>query len=159
MQLLHADTYLSMIQGSVGSNAYRHAYALVDGVKSDLTHDGEHSCAFFAASILLRFGLIQEPHLRVQGTIKDLLASGWTETSTPAIGDVLIWDAKTDEDGSEHLHIGFYLGDNQAISNRPSEHSPQLHHWTFGTNDDGSAKRKVINLFTHPTFFTDASFR
>lgn len=159
VHVLHADTYLAMIQGSVNTNAYRHAYALVDGVRQDVANDGEYSCAFFVTSVLLRFQLLKEPHLRVQGTVADLVASGWIDAMEPKIGDILIWEPVTETDGAEHLHIGFYVGSDQAISNRPKQHSPQEHHWTFGNHEDGSVKRVVTRILTHPTFFDQASYR
>ncbi len=159
IHLLHADTYLAMIRGSINSQAYRHAYAMIEGEKTDVVKNGEYSCAFFASDILLRFALLKEPHLRVQGTIVDLRASGWIETPTPKVGDVLIWEALREPDGQEHLHIGFFISHDQAVSNRPTEGSPQEHHWTFGTTIDGSPTRQITRIFTHPTFFQEASYR
>lgn len=159
VQVLHADTYLAMIQGSADANTYRHAYALVDGVKQDLTNDGEYSCAFFVGDMLFRFRLTKEPHLRVQGLVKDLLDCGWIETTTPQIGDVVVYEPKFESDGRSHLHIAFYFGEDQAFGNRTSKGTPGPHHLTFGTNDDGTPVREIGKFLTHPTFFTDASFR
>lgn len=159
LHLLHADTYLAMIEGSVGSHAYRHAWGLLDGRKTDLTKNGSSSCAFFASAILLRFSLLEEPHLRVQGTVADLRRSGWLETRTPRVGDVLIWEPIIEEDGEAHYHIGFYVGEGEAISNLTSKGVPGRHHWTFGETPEGFAVRQVVNIFTHPTFFAEASYR
>lgn len=159
VQVLHADTYLAMIQGSIGSQAYRKAFALVDGVRTDLVNNGEYSCAFFVGDLLLRFKLTKEPHLRVQGLVKDLIDCGWIETSSPQPGDVIVWDPIVESDGKEHLHVGFYMGHDQAISNSTSKRSPGDHHWTYGIQSDGTPFRKIKQIFTHPTFFTEATYR
>ncbi len=159
LHLLHADTYLAMIEGSIGTQAYRHAYGLVDGQRTDLTQNGTLSCAFFVSDVLRRFRLLQEPHLRVQGTMRDLRASGWEETATPKPGDVLVWEPITDVDGERHFHIGFYVGGLEAISNLTSKGAPGRHHWTFGEDADGQPTRRIVNTFTHPTFFQEASYR
>ncbi len=159
LHLLHADTYLAMIQGSVGSYAYRHAWGLIDGIKTDLTKNGRSSCAFFASDILLRFDLLEEPHLRVQGTVADLRRSGWIETRTPNMGDVLIWEPIIEDDDEAHYHIGFYMQNGEAISNLTSKGTPMQHHWTFGETREGLPVRRVVNIFTHPTFFNEASYR
>ncbi len=159
LHLLHADTYLAMIEGSIGTHAYRHAYGLLDGRRTDLTCDGRSSCAFFASDILLRFGLLQEPHLRVQGTVADLRRSGWIETDQPNPGDVLVWEPIIDHDNEAHFHIGFYAGPDEAISNLTSHGVPGRHHWTFGETPEGQPNRRVVQIFTHPAFFQEASYR
>lgn len=159
IQLLHADTYLSMIKGSANTQMYRHAYALVDGIKTDLTNNGEYSCAFFVGDLLRRFRLTNEPHLRVQGLVKDMIDSGWVETTTPKTGDVITYEPKTESDGTSHLHVAFYLGEDQAFGNLTSKGAPGQHHMTFGMNADGTPIRRTSRFFTHPTFFADASYR
>lgn len=159
LELLHADTYLAVIEGSVGSQAYQHAYGRLDGVATDLVQGGAYSCAFFASAILLGAKLIREPHLRVQGTVRDLEASGWIPTDAPAIGDVLVWEPIREPDGEAHFHIGFFVGDGQAVSNSSAQKVPARHHWTFGTRPDGSPIRRIVQAFTHPTFFKQASYR
>lgn len=159
IELLYADTYMAAIRGSVGSHAYQHAYGLVDGVRKDLVHGGEYSCAFFVSVILLASKLLKEPHLRVQGTIKDLESSGWIDTNEPKPGDILVWEPIKESDGEDHFHIGFYLGEQRAISNSTSQRAPREHHWTFGTEAENTPTRAIVRVLTHPTFFADASYR
>ncbi len=142
-------TYLAMIRGSVQSRAYQHLYASVDGVPQDIVKGGAYACAFFVCHILLWFSLIQEPHSTVQGTLRDLRASGWEETSAPEPGDVIMWEV-AQEAGEPHEHIGFFLGDDRAISNSTSQACPLEHHLTYGAHEDGSPARDIVAFYTHP---------
>ena len=146
LQLLPVQTYLSMIRGSVGSQAYRHLFAMIDERPVDIIENGALACAFFVSHILLLFRLIKEPHTRVVGTIRDLEASGWIKTETPHEGALLVWEV-AEEAGSLHPHIGFFMKNNEAISNSTEQGVPVTHHWTY--NDT----RKVEAIYTHPTFF------
>ena len=148
LHLLPVDTYLAMIRGSVGSQAYRSMYAIINNKKTNIVEDGALSCAFFVSHILLWFQLIHEPHARVAGTLHDMKASGWVLTRTPKEGDILVWDI-----AKEHAHIGFFLGEDRAISNSSKLKYPQEHHWTFGTHDDGTPVRALTAVYTHPKFF------
>lgn len=167
LHLLSADTYLSMIRGSVGSAAYRHNYARVQDKREDLVRNGQRSCAFFVSHILLFFRLIQEPHLRVEGTVRDLLRSGWHSTTTPGIGDIVVWEEQVFSGSWEgtiftnepHPHIGFYLSPEEAISNIPQAGGPAIHSLTFGQHDDGSPRVHIQAYYTHPTFFQECSER
>ena len=111
------DSYMAMIKNSLGSNLFRNVYAIVNGVKIDITNNGELSCAYFVSSILLILKLIKEVHVTVSGTIKDLESSGWSEISKPRTGSIVIWEEKDFGNNSSHKHIGFYIGNQQAISN------------------------------------------
>lgn len=142
-------THLALIRGSINSQAYRHLYAFVDGVQQDIVKDGAHACAFFVTHILLWSQLLKEPHATVSGTVRDLLASGWEATSNPCPGDVIVWEPQ-DEAGEIHEHIGFFMGDDRAISNSTSQASPQEHHLTYGRQPDGSPMRHVVAFYTHP---------
>lgn len=167
LHLLSADTYLAMIRGSVGSALYRHNYALVEGKREDLVRNGQRSCAFYVTHILVFFQLVREPHLRVEGTVRDLLATGWQRTDTPKIGDIVVWEEQVFDGSWEgvaftnepHPHIGFYLSVTEAISNSPREGGPARHHLTFGTKEDGSPNVQIQAFYTHPTFFNNCSER
>lgn len=123
------DTHLAVIKNSVGSKMFRNLYANVDGVKKDITENGNLSCAFFASSILLMSGLIKNIHATVIGTIKDLEQSGWIETQEPKEGAILVWAEKDFGEGRKHKHIGFYIGNNIAISNSSSSGFPTEHNF------------------------------
>ena len=133
------ETYLQMVKNHIGSKSFRNAYAMVNGKKTDITKNGDSSCAFFASSILVIFKLIKEIHVTVSGTIKDMKKHSWEEVDKPKEGCVLIWKEK--ETGEKHKHIGFYIGNNKAVSNNPKKKCPTKHRWNIY---DG---RKVEAIF------------
>ena len=136
------DTYIAVIKNSIGSKIFRNFYADVDGEKMDIAKDGGLSCAFFVSSVLALFGYIRSGHMTVDGTVSDLEASGWGKTREPNVGDVLVWEAQKNSRGELHKHIGFYIGNERAVSNSDKEKSPIEHHWTF----DGSRAVESIYL-------------
>jgi hypothetical protein len=137
--LLKKDTYLAFINNSLDAKIFQNFYAAVDGEKKDLVKKGELSCAFFVSSTAKLFDLIQKIHITVNGTEKDLLGSGWGKIEEPRVGSIIIW-GETEIGGEKHKHIGFYIGNEQAISNSCVEKVPKKHHWTF------HGKSKVVNI-------------
>lgn len=133
------DTYLAIIKNSLGSKIFQNFYAEVEGKKQDIMKGGELSCAFFVSSITTLFDLSKKVHGTVDTTERDLFESGWKQIEIPKIGSIIIWNEK-DFDGEKHKHIGFYIGNDQAISNNCFEKVPKRHHWTF------EDKRKVISI-------------
>lgn len=109
---------------------FRNLFLDVDGVKTDATADGDLSCAFYVSSVLKMFGCIKTLHATVSGTVKDLVESGWTEVRQPVVGSVIVWGES--ENSSGHKHIGFYLGEDQAVSNNSRKKTPELSDWRFG---------------------------
>ncbi len=133
------ESYLAMIQNSLGSNIFRKYYAIIHNEKTDVLQDGKLSCAYFVSGILVIFGLIKKAHRIVDNTVKDLIENGWIETSEPRPGAVLVWERQNFGD-EEHKHIGFYIGNNLAISNSYKERVPIEHDWQF------DKKRKVEKI-------------
>jgi hypothetical protein len=125
------DTYLSVIENSPGTKMFRNLFANIDGKRTDITQNGELSCAFFVTSVLLMFKLIKEPHATVSGTVKDLKDSGWTEIESPKIGSILIWEERDLGTESFHKHVGFYVGDGKAVSNDYKSGVPEKHDWNY----------------------------
>jgi hypothetical protein len=146
---LQFKTYLATIQNSIGSNTFRNAFAQIDATEKDITQDGEYSCAFFASAILLISKYIKEMHTTVPGTQRDLEQSGWIKIEEPRIGAVLVWEAILDNHQENHMHIGFSIGDHQAISNSSESKTPQQHHWTYGEKD-GTPVRRVLAIYWNP---------
>lgn len=126
---LQFDTYISVIENSVGSYLFKNLYVSIDGVKKDATEDGWLSCAFFVSSILVMFKFIKEIHGTVSSTIRDLKESGWVEINEPVIGSVIIWKAGEKTNG--HSHIGFYIGDGLAVSNDSWKKHPVKYDWKY----------------------------
>jgi len=153
------DTYLALIKNSANSRLFRTIYLSVNGKKTDVLHEGQLSCAFFVSSILLmmtsvknRIKLIKEVHATVQGTIKDLEASGWKKVRNKKAGDILVWENLDFGKAGIHGHIGFYIGGNKALSNKSFDGGmPQAHHWTFGSKK-GKPVRRVVAVYRHPLF-------
>ncbi len=70
-------TYFAMIQGSVGSNQYRHLYVQTVIGPRDVIENGDLACAYFVSSILTLFRLTKgRVHTTVNETIRDLEMSG-----------------------------------------------------------------------------------
>ncbi len=127
---LQFDTYLAVIENSVGSLMFKNLYVNINGIKKDATEDGWLSCAFYVSSILTLFKYIKEIHCTVASTIKDLKSSGWIEVDEPIIGSVVVWKPGKNTNG--HPHIGFYVGDNLAVSNDSLKKYPIKYEWKFG---------------------------
>ena len=145
------ETYLAVVKNSVGSNIFRNFYAKINGKKVDIMRNGDLSCAFYVSSILTMFQLIQKPHGTIESTVKDLAQSGWKKVKAPKIGSVLIWENLNFDDGETHKHIGFYIGNNKAVSNSEKLGQPNIHHWTYGTAK-GKPVRKVEAIYWNKKF-------
>ena len=77
-------------------------------------------------------------HATVEGTEKDMLASGWQEIAELKSGAVLIWEKQ------EHEHMGFYVGHDEAISNDSKGTGfPWRHHVTYNNT------RKIEKIYWH----------
>lgn len=122
---------------------WRNQYAKVNGERQDIIKDGQLACAFYVSTILVMFGLIKELHATVNGTVKDLEASGWKKVKKPKPGAVLAWEAITFDDGSVHKHIGFYIGQERAVSNSAEQGIPVEHDWLF------NGSRKIETIYWH----------
>lgn len=145
--ILKKESYIAMIQNAEGANLFRNLYASVNGEKVDIVKDGKRSCAFFCSLVLHYFNLIETPHATVSGLENDLVKSGWHKTDTPNAGDVIIWEPKLQGETAT-THSGFYIGDDQAISNDWEKGVPAKNHMTYGTNDDGTPVRAIIAIYT-----------
>jgi hypothetical protein len=151
-------TYLAMIRNTANGDVriFRNLYATVDGTERDLLQDGKVSCAVFVSSLLYLLNSclehrgdkrwIRYTHATVNSTEKDLQESGWVQIPEAREGAVLSWEPISFADGSRHGHIGFYVGNDRAISNASNgDGVPREHHWTY----DGT--RKVERIWWHPS--------
>jgi uncharacterized protein YfaT (DUF1175 family) len=115
-QRLQFKTYIQMIRNSVSSGMFRNWYIKTAELgEFDAMKGGEDSCAFYVSGLLKIFSKINSIHGTVASTAKDLIESGWQEVNEPKPGDVLIWEAQQFGDKSQR-HIGFYIGDQKAVS-------------------------------------------
>lgn len=149
VKILTYQNYLQMIKDSQGSQMFQRLYVLEDNKKKDILKNGELSCAYYVSSILKIFGLISQPHVTVKSTIEDIFKSDWRPTKKLKPGNVLIWQEKKFTDGTIHQHLGFYLGQDKAISHRLEKKVPIVHHFTYGQTKTGQPKRKIIKILTH----------
>ena len=79
--------------------------------------------------------------------MKDIERSGWVKIDQPRVGCIIRWEAVFQgEDKSQHL--GFYVGNDEAVSNNWVTRVPARHHWTFG-EENGQPVRKVEALYWH----------
>jgi hypothetical protein len=143
------DSYLAMIRNSVGSRNFASFYAMVEGRRCDIMRNGQLSSAFFVSSILTLFRFIRGIHGTIDTTVADLMKSGWVEISSPRPGAVIVWKPLSlDQDGifAEQRHIGFLVGDNQAVSNDARKRSPMAHPYTF------SGRREIDMILWNPRF-------
>lgn len=148
LKLINKDNYLTSINNSVGTKIFKNLWGEIDGIKKDILEDGNLSCAQFVSGILFLNKMISERHATVSGTVKDLEEFGWKKIQEPKAGAILVWEKVMYPDDTEHMHIGFYIGEKLAISNSPAEKSPQIHHWTYGEEPEKSY-RKVTAIYWH----------
>ncbi len=135
MKRLWFESYLALINNSVGTNMFRNFYVESDeGEEQDIMNDGEVSCAYHVSAILYLFDQQEKAHATVSSTLRDLIKHGWeeidfTSETTLEAGDVVVWEAIEfeDEPGVLHPHIGFYIGDGQAVSNNYKLGHPTKH--------------------------------
>lgn len=139
------NTYIAAIKNSIGTKMFQNLYITENGKKVDAAGGGEFACATFASSVLvITDNLIDKTHATVEKTLKDMQKNDWYKIEEPREGAVLIWApwAKSDR-----WHIGFYIGNEKAISNDGTDtKTPQEHHWTYGKKN-GKPARKVVSIW------------
>ncbi len=128
---LFFETYLAVIKNSIGSNLFRNFYVEIRGEQTDIMRNGDLSCAFFVSSVLALFNFIKGVHGTVDSTVRDLKESGWNEIQRPEVGSILVWEKIDFGDNDIHKHIGFYMGNDEAISNSFKLGHPISHNWNF----------------------------
>ncbi len=147
----YLETLLAMIEGSIGSNQYLRLFVYDSEKRTtrDVIENGRFPCAFFASAMLKVLSLIQkDTHTMVTHTIEDLIGSGWYQIDQFRRGAVIVWGPKVASDGNPHKHIGFYVGENMAVSTDGVTGVPTKHHVTYGI-EDGLPVRTIEALFFH----------
>lgn len=156
MELLFKKNYLAQIENSVkGENhLFRNFYVEKNGQVEDSLENGRNSCAVMVSYILYSFNSllgflgkkhwIKFTHLTVASTEKDLNESGWRQTDELKPGAVVVWERKDGHDGEPHNHIGFYVGNKEAVSNDSRDTGfPHKHHYTY------NGTRKIEKIYWH----------
>lgn len=149
VRFLIKESYIEAIKKSVGVKLFQNLYAEVDGQKTDILQNGRRSCAVFVSRILFMFKLIHDVHASVYELVQDLESSGWEKVETPEIGDVLLWEPrKWTQDSEVHDHLGFYVGNSEAVSNHYESGEILRHHFTYGEKD-GEPVRKITAIYRY----------
>lgn len=140
---LWEESYLAMVKNSVGTKMFRNFFVKDEhGKRLDILNDGDVSCALFVSYILKNFKLISDLHFTVTKVIEDFEQNGWKKVkpSQLKVGDVILWlHYKTRT--SHHRHLGFYIGDEQAVSNNSQKRAVIQHHYTY------SGKRDIVEVY------------
>lgn len=152
IEFLKRKSLIAIVQNSIkgGDNyLFRNVYGKNEkGEEIDILENGRNSCAAFVSWVLMAIELIKKPHATVEGTEKDLINSGWYPIEEYREGAVLLWSGILGEllgqENIKHRHMGFCVGDGQAISNDSNSGFPRKHHVTY--NDS----RKVEKIYWHP---------
>lgn len=118
------ENLLYTIRAAVGSQLFKHNFVFEKstGTHLDTLQDGRLSCAYVVSNILVMHNLIDQPHATVVTTLKKMEEAGWYTADTPVPGAVAYWQS-VEENG----HIGFYLGDDEYMSNSTKRGFPALH--------------------------------
>lgn len=156
MKLLFKKNYLAQIENLVkGENhLFRNFYVEKNSQISDSLENGRNSCAVMVTYILYSFNSLLEflnkkpwikfIHLTVVSTEKDLVENGWHKIDGLRPGAIIIWKRKIGHDRKPHDHIGFYIGNDMAISNDSRGTGfPIKHHYTYNNT------RKIENIYWH----------
>ncbi len=149
LKLLKKKSLLAIVTNSIrgGDNyLFRNLYAKNEqGEEVDILKDGEDACGVVVSWPLLALEMIKRPHATVEGVEKDMIESGWYEIKDLRPGAVLLWEPKVGKfDGLLHRHLGFYIGNDEAISNDSQGRGlPWKHHVTYNNT------RKVEKIYWH----------
>ena len=134
---------------------FRNFYIRENGIEKDVLEDGGLSCAVFVSAVLYFHNSLLEflkkphwikfTHANVGSTEKDMRENGWFEIKELKPGAVLIWDKKDGHNGEMHNHIGFFIGNDEAISNSSNKTGfPWKHHLTY------NGTRNIEKIYWHP---------
>jgi hypothetical protein len=130
------------------NHLFRNLWASVDGIEADILRNGALSCVFFVSGVLYMNKLLGDMHAGDGGGLeRDMEASGWVQISHDHLkpGAVLTWEARAAHDGKSHLHHGFYVGNDRAVSNGSNTTGmPEDHHYTF------EHSRTILRVWWHP---------
>ena len=123
MMINHYKTYIARIEGSVGSEIFRHLYLEDEtGREVDATDGGALSCAVHVSSILTICRLLDRPYATVESLLESLGSRGWVG-GEPIPGSIVCYGKGNDG----HQHVGFWLGKDRIISNDYRVGVPVLH--------------------------------
>ncbi len=130
VDVLKKETYIKMIENSVGSNMFNSVYVKNKDSSevTDVLENGKYSCAYYVSSLLFLLGLIDCPHALVS-TVKTVISTSgdWEVADKAEAGDVVFWNKVTFEDGTENAHVGFALNNQEAVSTSSNQKTVVKH--------------------------------
>lgn len=149
--VLPKETYQKMVENSKGTKMFNSLFVQVKetGIVQDILQDGMYSCAFFVSTVLAMFRLIDEPYTTVK-SLREKVAQDkkkFYQVSQSECGDIIFWEEITFEDGSKNEHAGFALNAEEAMSTSFREKQVSKHHITFGEDENGDPKRKIVGIY------------
>ena len=142
-------SYLQTIINSVDSKQYQNFYVLDTDKKEtiDVLNNGNLSCAIFVSNILHMFSgfskLIDIPHSPIITTIKDMERNSWYEVNELKTGAIVQWESIDYGVTGWHSHIGFYIGNDEAVSNDYKQFKIARH------SHDYNGTRKIQKIYWH----------
>lgn len=144
------ESYMAMVEGSVGSAQWRHLYVRREEDALDVIDDGDLACAYYVSSILHTFNLIDGGvHTTVVEIEHDLLQSGWSLVEEPCPGAIVFWGEKMGDDGRVHRHLGICTSDCMAVHHDAKTKSPKREPiWSLV--DHSGNQRPVEKFYFHP---------
>lgn len=177
MYINYYQSYLAMIRNSVGSWTRRNFYIDFDsGSSKDILRWWEESCAFYVSSILRLFNLSWATFANVLSLEKHLLSYGrskaedYSDPEKLLPGSIIIREKRAGKDKSDmfgndrsyNYHIGFYIWNNEAISNYSDGFQdgkviekplcPRKHHYTYNN------ERQIKSILTFPFFMNTIEY-
>jgi len=161
VKLLLKKNYLAMIRNAAkGENhMFRNFHITIDGIERDALDNGALGCGTVASSVLYlqnsTLEFLKKPkwigfvHAAVPALEKDIAEHGWVKVPELREGALIVWEARMGQEvpvyGNMHFHIGFYLGNDRAMSNGSnSTLMPREHDATDG------GKHNIVRVWWHP---------
>lgn len=127
------SSYLGDVRkaGKEQSTEYRHYFVAGREGITDVTDNGNLSCAWFVSSVLEKHGLLSRARTTVASTIQEIEERAeWEkiEVHNSFPGAVILWPRST----SGHYHLGFYVGQSETgegeyVSNSFMAKAPIIH--------------------------------
>lgn len=145
--------YIETVMGSVNSLKYRQHHVLTsDGITQTVFADSGVASAYHVSSILNSLQLsLGEIRLNILDILADLEVSAWERTKTLSKGAVVVWEPYSYVSGKPRQHIGFYIGNDRAVSNISDAHIPTEHDVYFRDEKRHLiVERSIVYIFTHP---------
>ncbi len=135
---------INIAKNFLGSKGFSQFF---DQAGIDILDNGDKSCAIFISTVLVMTRLIDGVSFTVKGILWRIENSNrFMRINKPSLqklqkGDIIVWSAIS-QGGNEH--VGIYIGDGMAISNRSALGAPGEHPVIYTGYDRGKEKKADI---------------